>query len=242
MAFEAFLTQDKVKPKGRRITYTVSVALHVVLAIYFVIQGFWHVEELTPPTVSVTFMSAPPPPPPPPPPPKKKSSTTKKIIPKEIVQPKPDQVVQPKEEPPPQEEEEEDSGEDDGVEGGVEGGVKGGVVGGVIGGVVGGVVNTESEAPKMLPPNIGEKQIISNPPPDIPPVLARSGMLLFNLVKICVGKGGDVSGVTVVKPSDPLFDKACTDKMRTWKFRPMSVGGNPVPFCYVQKNVLKITQ
>lgn len=242
MAFEAFLTQDKVKPKGRRVTYAVSVALHVIAGIYFAIQGFWTVDELTPPTVTVTFMSAPPPPPPPPPPPKKKSSTTKKIIPKtEIVQPKPDQIVQPKEEPK-QEEEEEDSGEDDGVEGGVEGGVKGGVVGGVVGGVIGGVVGGEGEAPKMLPPNIGEKQIISNPQPEIPPALARAGMLLFNLVKICVSKGGDVSDVTVVKPSDPLFDKACTDKMRTWKFRPMSVGGNPVPFCYVQKNVLKVSQ
>jgi hypothetical protein len=30
--------------------------------------------------------------------------------------------------------------------------------------------------------------------------------------------------------------------MRTWKFRPMSVSGNPVPFCYVQKNVLKVSQ
>ena len=238
MAFEAFLTQDKVKPKGRRITYIASLGLHGVALIYAIVYSFWHVGELSPPSVSVTFMSAPPPPPPPPPPPKKKSSTKTKPKVEPIVQPKPNQVVQPKEEPPP-EEEEEDSGEDDGVEGGVEGGVKGGVVGGVIGGVVGGV-GTDTGPPAMLPPAIGEKQILSRPEPVIPEVVKRSGMLLFNLVKTCVGKGGDVTSGVVIKPSDPLYDKAVVESWQKTKFRPMSVGGNPVPFCFVSRNVLKV--
>src|SRR5262245_17065372 len=143
MQFEAFLTADKGKPKKwLRITYTLSIGLHAVLLAGAAVYSFWHVEELTPPSVPVTFMSAAAAAPPPPPPAKKKTITKVKPHPTEIVQPKPDQIVQPKEKPEPEEE------PDDGVEGGVEGGVPGGTVGG----------DVASTQPAMLTPNVGAGQ------------------------------------------------------------------------------------
>ena len=56
-AFESFLTQEKTKPKrGRRVTFTVSAALHGALIIVAIIYSFWHVDELSPETVTVTFI------------------------------------------------------------------------------------------------------------------------------------------------------------------------------------------
>ncbi len=184
MAFESFLTQDKAKPKKwRRVTYTLSLALHGALLLAGTIWSFWHVEEISPPSVTVTFLAAAPPPPPPPPPPKKKKTEVKPKVPTEIVQPKPNQIYQPKEKPPEPEE------EDDGVEGGVEGGVVGGVVGGTVGADLG---NT---GPVMVAPNVGTGQRISdiNDPqfkPSLPPALNRAGMVVWGLFKICVTAAG----------------------------------------------------
>src|SRR5262249_24964224 len=153
------------------------------LLVAGVVYSFWHVDELSPPTVTVTFMSAAPPPPPPPPPPKKHASNKPKTKPVEVVQPKPVEIVQPKEvkeEPKPEEEEEDEDGAE---EGGEEGGVKGGVVGGVKGGVVGGMVGSsavDTGPPKFLPPNVAAMQLAINPQDDaykvkLPPALARAG-------------------------------------------------------------------
>src|SRR5437879_859766 len=122
MAFgEQYLHSLTNKPRARKgLTLTLSLVFHGAAVVFAVFWGFFHVEELPAPPVSVTFFAAaaPPPPPPPPPPPKHSATKTK---PKDVVQPTttPTTIRQPKEEP--REE------EDDGEEGGVEGGVKGGV-------------------------------------------------------------------------------------------------------------------
>jgi periplasmic protein TonB len=221
MAFEQFLTQDKSKPtKLRTITFSIALLLHAGLLAVGVYLSFWHVEELSPPSVSVTFLAGAPPPPPPPPPPKRKKAETK-VVPKEIVQPKPSQIVQPREKPPEPEEE-----EDDGVEGGVEGGVAGGVVGGIVG----------NNAPTMLPPNIGTAQRITDVnvdpyKPRLPAALNRAGMVQWGLYKVCVTAQGDVQSVTPMKPADPLVNDDWMAKIKTWKYKPYSVNGRPVPFC-----------
>src|SRR6188768_2850092 len=110
MAFEAFLTQDKAKPTAKRsLLISASLIAHGALLTAGVIYSFWHVDELSPPTVTVTFLQNAPPPPPPPAA-KKKRSDTKRVT-RDITQPTKDQITQPKEE---KKEE-----EDDGVEGGV---------------------------------------------------------------------------------------------------------------------------
>jgi protein TonB len=223
MSFESFLHQGQTVPRGwRRITYSASVAFHVVLLTVGVVRSFWHVDELTPPVVKVTFLAANTPPPPPPPPPKKRSNPTK-VVKHDIVQPRPNQIIQPKvQEEPPEE-------EDEGVEGGVEGGVAGGTLGGVVG---------AQQTTTLLPPRVGAGQLISDVlhdpryTPTLPPQLNRAGMVVWGLYKICVSIGGQVTDVKVVKPADALVDGPWIQKIKTWQYRPYSINGRPVPYCY----------
>jgi protein TonB len=223
MAFDAFLYQDKAKPrKLLRIALTFAVVFHAGLVTAGGIHSFWHVDELSGPNVAVTFLSGTPPPPPPPPPPKKKKSTPTKR-PTEIVQPKANAIVQPKEKEEPPEE------EDDGVEGGVEGGVAGGVVG---------AVPVQAETAKLLPPAVGKGQLISdmvNDPryrPHLPPVLNRAGNVVWGLFKLCVTAQGSVHSVQVLKSADKLVDNDWVALLKTLQHRPYSIGGRPVPYCY----------
>jgi len=225
MSFELFLQQGKSAPKKwRRITYSMSIGLHAVLLTIGVVHSFWHVDELSPPVVKVTFLGAVTPPPPPPPPAKKKSTPTKVKKPVDIVQPKPNQIIQPKTEPEPEDE------PDDGVEGGVEGGVAGGVLGGVVG--------APPPTATLLPPRVGSGQLISdvlNDPryrPSLPAQLNRAGMVVWGLFKICVSIDGRVTDVKVVKSADALVDGSWIEKIRTWQYRPYSINGRPVPYCY----------
>jgi protein TonB len=224
MAFEAYLTQDKAQPKrGRRLTYTLSLALHGAAIVVMLVYSFWKVDELTPPNVQVTFMTATAPPPPPPPPPKKKSVTKVKPTPRDIVQPKPNQIIQPKEQPKEEEE------PDDGVEGGVEGGVAGGVVGGM-------GDAPPPQAPKFLPPNVAKMSLLIDPQADqyrakLPPALAKAGMTLWAMLKVCVKTDGTVNEVKILKGADPSFDPNIVSALRTWRFKPYAVDGRPVPFC-----------
>jgi protein TonB len=225
MSFESFMHQGQAVPKKwRRITYTASLAFHVALLTVGIVHSFWHVEELTPPTVKVAFMAALTPPPPPPPPPKKKSTPTKVKPPTEIVQPKPNQIIQPKVE------EEKPEEEDDGVEGGVEGGVAGGVVGSM--------GDAPTPTATLLPPRVGSGQLISDVvhdarfTPTLPPQLNRAGMVVWGLYKICVSVAGQVTDVKTIKPADALVDGPWISKIRTWQYRPYSINGRPVPYCY----------
>jgi protein TonB len=220
MAFDSFLGQDKARPKTwRRVTYSLSLGLHGALLVAGAVYSFWNVDELSPPAVSVTFLSATPPPPPPPPPPKKKKVIVKPRV--ELTQPNPSQIVQPKETPPPEEE------EDDGVEGGVEGGVPGGVIGST----------GPATAPVMVAPNVGTGQRITDITdprykPGLPPQLNRAGMMLWGMFKICVSAEGHVSDVKIIKAADPLVDNEWIAKIKLWQYRPYTVNGRAVPFCH----------
>ena len=71
MAFEAFRAQSEAPARGgrKRLWYALSIAVHGALIAAGIAYSFWHIEELSPPLLKVTFMSAAPPPPPAPPPP-----------------------------------------------------------------------------------------------------------------------------------------------------------------------------
>jgi periplasmic protein TonB len=241
MPFEAFLTQNQTRPKrGRRITVGLSLALHAGLATWAVVYSFWHVDVLSPPTVTVTFLNNAPPPPPPPPPPKKKTTAqTKPVTVKDIVQPKANDIVQPKKPV-------EETKEDDGEEGGEEGGVAGGVVGGVIGGVAPAAPpaapppppKPQDLAPKFLAPNIASQQLLTDPRKDpryrvaLPPALATAGMRLWAMLKVCVSEEGNVSDVKIVKSMDATADSLLQAKIMTWRYKPVSIDGHAVRFCY----------
>ena len=99
MAFEAFRAQAAPARAGRkRLWYAISIGFHGALIAAGVVYSFWHIEELSPPLLKVTFLSAAPPPPPAAPPPAGGGTTPRRSPPskpKTIVQPKPD-LVQPR--------------------------------------------------------------------------------------------------------------------------------------------------
>ena len=251
MAFEAFRAQAEAPRSGRkRLWYAISIGFHGALIAVGIVYSFWHVEELSPPLLKVTFMSAAPPPPPAAPPPAGGGAAPKKkpvVKPKPIVQPKPD-LVQPKEIPrkeePPQEKPEpkpepDTPGEKGGVKGGVIGGTPGGTVGGTPGGTVGGtpggVVGAPPAAPKFLPPNIGEAQKLSGERGFMPVPLRTPGAVYRLLIKVCVSTTGSVDKLTIMQPSDPLANEEALRVLKSWRFRPFMVNGTPAPFCYPQR-------
>ena len=209
----------------RRAVLTVSLALHAIAAIALVVYSFVHVEEITPPALSLTFFSAPPPPPPPPPPAAHKKVEHK--IEKKIVTPTTvPTLVQPKQE-------EQKPDEDDGEEGGVEGGVAGGVKGGVLGGVVGGT-GTPGPPPKAknVPPHMLEQQKLSGDMPHLPDIvkIQRKGTgEAVAMVKICIDQSGHVNQVSVIQ-GIPGADNDILSTVRSWKYKPQ-----PIPICSMVK-------
>jgi len=245
MAFEAFRAQSEAPARAgrKRLWYALSIGVHGALIAVGIAYSFWHIDELSPPLLKVTFLSAAPPPPPAPPPPAGGGAGKPKprVKPKVVVQPKPE-IVQPKDvpkkvEPEPKEEPKpEDHGEKEGVKGGTIGGTPGGTIGGTpggtIGGTPGGTVGAPPAAAKFLPPNMAKQQLIDGPNPELPAALNRGDYLYRVLVKICVSTAGTVDRVTLMKGADALLDDAVMSKVKTWKFRALLANNVPVPFCY----------
>lgn len=231
--FDRYVAQQKPSWK-RRAWMIASLVLHAVAGIVIVVWSFFHVEEIAPPAVSLTFFSAPPPPPPPPPPAKKKAESTPKVEPQKPVQPtEVPKIVQPKQE----EQKPEETNEDDGVEGGEEGGVKGGEVGGVQGGVVGGVLGgtvggtgTDPNAKgKMVAAFTLAKDQLSHPNPKLPDWYyeKNKGSTVKGMYKVCLRTDGHVADVSPMTPIPGVDAEVMAQIKSGWTYRPQ-----PVPVCF----------
>jgi len=256
MAFEAYLLQGTVpRSAARRLTYLLSGILHGAAVLIAVAYSFWHVEEVKPPAVTVTFISAAAAPPPPPPPPalggaslaiKHRAALTR---PKADAAPRTPPLLQPQVEPvvetpvpAPREVVQEASKEASkeatpssvvGQAGPGKAGARMGTAGGVKGGVPGGSGTTLSSAATFLPPFLGARQKLSGLDPDFPAYLRTPGARYKAIVKICVGTSGAVESVTVLKRAHPILDQNVITKLKqTWRFKPWTVNGAAVPFCY----------
>jgi protein TonB len=225
MSFEAFLTADRPVARRRRsATVGISFALHVAALIFGVATSFWHVEEMVPPSLPLqlftfTLPAAPPPPP--------AARAVRRTVTR--VRPRPTEIVQPQAEPvtapeaPAESAEEQPGGEPGGVPGGVEGGTGTGPA-------------TGTQSGMFVSPNVARGQLDINPQADpyrvkLPPVLARAGMSLWALVRICVDQRGRVISVQLLKKADPAVDPLIVATLSTWRYRPYTVNGRPVPFC-----------
>jgi protein TonB len=234
MAFEAILQQRApASARWRRITLTVSLALHGAAVAAGIAYSLWRVEELPLPTVAVTLTSGLPPPPPPPAARKRSTSTPKTkptpTQPTTIVQPQERPIEKPKDEP---KEPDDDSGQVGGVVGGVKGGVQGGIVGGVVG------APASNAGPRMVSPQVARGQLLIDPNDEryrvsLPPPLARAGMRFFAILRVCVGADGAVTGVRILRGADPAIDPQIPTVLGRWRYRPFTVDGRPTPFCYM---------
>jgi protein TonB len=271
VAFDSFRAQDRRAPRRqRRVAFALVVVFHAALIAAGVVYSFWHVEELTPPTLRVTFMSmAPPPPPPPPPPrsgggsrPKKVAVKTKAPEPEPVKPPEP-QIVQPPEKIKPVKKEfrkhedeyvEPDSTKEgsgpgkgvgkgilDGEDDGEEDGVAGGKPGGIIGGTIGGTGTTPAP-PRPISAQLGALQKLSGADPVFPLGLRRGDMEYAVEARVCVSPTGAVDSVTVTKRSDGLLDANVVSAVRSWRFKPLRFNGMVVGFCYPARFEFKTQQ
>jgi protein TonB len=239
MAFEAILSERRAKPNfWRRLTLTVSAALHIVALLAGLVYSVWQVDEMPMPSLQVTLTAAPPPPPPPPPPAARKSAENR---PKTRVEPKPQELVVPKEipkqAPQPEPEHAEDNGQDNGQVGGVVGGVAGGVVGGVVGSPTPPPPPPTPSGPKMVSAKVARGQLLIDPNAEqyrvkLPPPLARSGETYVAMMRVCVSAQGTVTGVQLMKGATPAIDGQFPSVIGRWRYRPLLVDGVPTPFCY----------
>jgi protein TonB len=246
--------------RGRRLTTLLSVILHGGVVIAAVAYSYWHVEELTPPTVTVTFVAAAPPPPPPPPlplgggsgaPARRHPPAPPRPIPvvrrPELAPPRtPHEEPVPVVAPPAVEAPRHDpapaptaasaprpgpAGE--GVPDGVRGGLAGGVRGGAQGGAISGAATgAPSAAPRFLPPLMARQQQLPGSNPVLPAVLSTRGARYDVKAKVCVGTNGLVDSVIILKHGPPVLDGVVLSSIKAWRFRPLSANGAPVPFCY----------
>jgi protein TonB len=79
-------------------------------------------------------------------------------------------------------------------------------------------------------------QLAINPqlPPyraEFPPELKVPGNRAWAMVKVCAGRDGQVEVVTFLKSAHPLLDERIRMAIRTWRYRPYLVNGQPVPVC-----------
>jgi TonB family protein len=248
MAFEAFLdvhSRRTERPRRRRLTYTLSLAVHGAALAAAIGYSFWRVDELSPPTVKVTFMN--PAPPAPPPPPAGGGGETKKKAAAHKPHPSPTALVQPSvtppkpQEPPPHDQpqsqpaahDDDDDDDDRGFAGGQAGGRVGGRIGGRVDGTVGGAGPAAPvSAPRMMPPVWGAGQKSSGADPDLPPFLNRPGRSYVVTAKICVTRTGTVESVTIMQGADAQLDRNVVTAVKAWRYRPLMANDMAVPFCY----------
>ena len=133
-----------------------------------------------------------------------------------------------------------ESGIDLGDEGGVAGGVEGGIPGGVLGGILGGMVN---EAPPPPPPPPvpkprrvgGELQapaLVHRVEPDYPGVAVAAKVGGTVILEATVNDAGIVTDVKILR-SIILLDQAAIKAVKQWRYEPLMLNGQPVPFILV---------
>jgi protein TonB len=223
-----------------------SLVVHGIFITAIILFDSLRVDAVPQPPLAITFVdyASLPPPPPPPPPPKKKSSPkqeqkTQQIKPQtksvELVAPKniPEEKPREPQEPEPSS----DNGDEDGVDGGV--------VGGVVGGIIGGALNAPPQPPPspLQPtyqtPDIIKKRRIAGREPEYPRIARLAGIESLIVVKIYITSEGAVGEIQFLK-SDPNFDQAVRDAIKTWKFTPHTINGTPVGTYTVYKFVFKL--
>jgi protein TonB len=232
VSFISLESSSKPRSHGKgRLTTTVSLLVHAGIIAALIVVPVLFDDILPDPdrTVRAFFVSpvaiAPPPPPPPPP----AAGARVQRAPAVPRPAEPPRFVAPVEIPA---EIAPEPGLDLGVEGGVAGGVEGGVPGGVVGGIVGGL---PSEAPAPEPEairiggNVKAPKLVRNVPPEYPMLAQQARVQGFVVLEARVGPDGAVQSVRVLR-SIPLLDEAAIAAVRQWRYQPLLLNGQPMPF------------
>jgi protein TonB len=239
-----FGSADHHLARGRRGLGTVTtVAAHVCVLGLVALLPFVQSDQLPPPPETLTFVApavpVPPPPAAAPPAPRpvattgstvlRKSAPALKVVPAPVEAP-PDIGRETAVEAPTASPGSEIDPHFDGAAGGVEGGVPGGIVGGL----------AASAAPPPPPPpeptrpirvggQIATPALLSRAAPTFPEAAARAGVRGAVILEATVDKSGRVESVRVVR-SVPQLEKAAIDAVKQWRYSPLLLNGEPMPF------------
>lgn len=225
-------SRPSIRRRWRWLTPSASLLIHAGIIAVLIVVPVLMDDVLPDPDQAVRafFVSpkgiAPPPPPPPPP------AAGVRAVPRApvVARPaEPPRFVAPVEVPT---EIVPEPGLDLGTQGGVPGGVEGGVHGGVVGGIVGGL---PAEAPQAAPHymriggNLKAPKLVHDVKPEYPLLAQQARVQGFVILEARVGPDGAVQTVRVLR-SIPLLDDAAVAAVRQWRYKPLLLNGQPMPF------------
>jgi protein TonB len=220
------------KPRARRAgTLVLAVLLHGAAITTLAVWGLFHLDEMPQPQMLIHPPGNPP----------KPGGGIKiekfKKLPKPKVA-KTDPLVQPPEvrslvETPPANTPEPQT-DGTGGTGGMGGEGTGGAGG--TGGTGDCVVNCSEPVPtappKLIDPEVAKAQRIGGEMPHYSERARAAGVEGTVMAKICVSPSGAVSSATLLRGL-PLLDETVLNAVRDWRYKPFTVGGRAMPFCYV---------
>jgi periplasmic protein TonB len=224
------------RPSSRRawrwLTPSASLLIHAAIIAVLIVVPVLLDDVLPDPDQAVRafFVSprgiAPPPPPPPPPAAGVRAVPRAPVVARPAEPPRfvapvavPDEIV-----PEP--------GLDLGTDGGVPGGVEGGVPGGVVGGIVGGL---PAEPPPAAPQyvriggNIKAPKLVHDVKPEYPLLAQQARVQGIVVLEAQVDADGRVQTLRILR-SIPLLDDAAMAAVRQWRYKPLLLNGQPMPF------------
>jgi protein TonB len=246
--FDYAFKEPKREGKPRYLTTTISAFIHFAVVAFAVGLPILYASDKLPevPDMMAFVVEAPPPPPPPPPPAPpaeaKKPELPKpnaKEIPVEKPAPPKETVAAPAEAPA---EVKPETGNESAMTTGkpnVEAGFEKGVAGGVEGGVAGGVISAAAPPPPPPPPKpqgpvrvggqVKAPSLVQRVNPEYP-MVAQAAHVEGNVVlEATVNKSGRVESVRVVN-GNPLLEAAAIAAVKQWRYEPLLLNGEPVPF------------
>lgn len=223
-----------ISTRSKVLDLCVVILLHVALIGGPILAGLYFTDTLNLKAYYATLLVAPPPPPPPPPapaiaqvravPPHRVFMQQGKLVAPTYV---PKQVAEIKEAPA--------DPAFDGVVGGVPGGVPGGQMGGVLGGIISAAKSNVAPPPpgpvSKAPIRVGGKVKSPRPlftPSPLYPVIAKQTRVEGAVqIDAILDTDGSVIEMKVVS-GHPLLIQAALDAVRTWKYEPSYLNGQPI--------------
>jgi protein TonB len=238
----------KDKEKGGWKTAIISAVIHLGIVGSVVAAGYYVKEnpEVIEKPIAAFIVTSPPPPPPPPPPPASSSGATQPKTPKVETPVHREEFHQPTDVPQDVPEVDETASTDTaptegGVVGGVKGGVVGGVVGGVIGGQIGGVLGGQlggqvggtGDSPVRVGGNVKAPVVIEpRTQPNYTEVARKARIAGIVIIEAVIDRNGNVTDARVIKGLPMGLDEEALRAIRSWKFKPGTLNGQPVPVYY----------
>ncbi len=222
--FDQLVESTNRKKTNKVWSFWLSAGIQALILFVLILIPLIYTSALPKALLNSTFLAAPPPPPPPPPPPAvvhvvrqkpvfQKNFVAPTVIPRHI-----EKIVQ---QPQP------DVGADTGVIGGV-GGATGGVMNGILGGVPGGPAPPPPKptAPLRVGGAVMSARLTYGPAPQYPQIAKMAHVSGTVVLHAIIAEDGTIQQLTFIS-GPALLRNAAMETVRTWRYQPTSLDGQP---------------